>query len=78
MESLVRRVQMGATLQLPSVRLAAHAVETLEPGTLIRFGLSANTLAEWRVAGQQLALARAIRLDVRRAAHIESVVGVDQ
>ena len=75
---LVRRVQVGGSLQLPSVRLPARLVEGLQPGSLVNFSLSTHTPAEWRVAGLKLASARAIRKDARRSARIELAVGVDQ
>jgi flagellar motor switch protein FliM len=77
LEVLARRIRMGATLQLPSIRVPARSVEALEPGSLFSFGVSAHTLAEWRVAGLKLAVASAIRRDVRRAARIESVMGAE-
>jgi len=75
MEALVRRIRVGAALQLPPVRLPARLLETLEPGSLVRFNLSTKTLAEWRVAGKPLARAEAIRRDVHRAARMESAPG---
>lgn len=71
MESLVRRIRFGATLQSPAVRLAANLIETLEVGTIVRLGVPASAPGEWRVGGQCLAHARAIREGVRRAARIE-------
>ena len=79
MESLVRRVQMGATLQLPSVRLAAHAVETLEPGTLIALwplGQHPCGVARGRSATGLGARDPTLMSAARRTS--ESVVGVDQ
>ena len=78
MESLINLIHMGATLQLPSVRLPAVAIEALAPGDLLRFDLSSNTHAEWRVGGQQLAHARAIRQGAHRAARIEPAAGANQ
>jgi flagellar motor switch protein FliM len=70
-EASARRIRFGGTLQLPSVRIAASTIENLEPGTILRFDLPANTPAEWRVGGQKLAVAQAIRQGVHRAARIE-------
>ena len=78
MEVLVRRIRMGAALQLPSVRLPAASVENLELGSLIRLDLSANTAAEWRVAGQRLGHAQAIRQGAHRAARIEASVEAER
>jgi flagellar motor switch protein FliM len=71
MESAARRIQFGASLQLPTVRVAASALENLEPGTVLKFDLAANALPEWRVAGLPLATAQAIRQGPHRAARIE-------
>jgi flagellar motor switch protein FliM len=71
METAVRRIRFGGSLQLPTVRLAASAIENLEPGTILRFDLPANTPAEWRVGGQALSQAQAIRQGPHRAARIE-------
>jgi hypothetical protein len=78
MESLVRRIRIGATLQMPSMRLPAQLIETLEPGALLRFDLPAGASGEWRVAGQQMGRARAVRRGSLRAAFIESCLGGDQ
>ena len=67
-----RRIRFGATLQLPPVRLSAQAVQNLTPGALIRLDLPANTVPEWRVGGQCLRPAQAIRQGVFRGARMES------
>ena len=72
MEAAARRIRFGGALQMPTVRLPASSIENLEPGTVLRFDLSASTLAEWRVGGQALSRAQAIRMGARRAARIES------
>ncbi|MGA7106384.1 MAG: FliM/FliN family flagellar motor switch protein, partial [Terracidiphilus sp.] len=72
MESLVKRIRFGGTLQLPAVRLRASALEALEPGTVLRLGISAQTHAEWQVGGQRMARAQAIRQGAHRAARIEA------
>ena len=74
MEQASRRIRFGAALQLPSVRLAASDLESLEPGMVLRFDLPANTLAEWKVGGQALARAQAIRLGSHRGARIEKPI----
>ena len=55
MEASARHIRFGGSLQLPPVRLPASAIENLEPGTILRLDLPANTLPEWRVGGQRLA-----------------------
>ena len=71
MEASARRIRFGASLQLPTVRLAAREIENLEPGAVLRLDLPASTLPEWRVGGQALLLAEAIRHGAQRAARIE-------
>ena len=74
MEASVRRIRFGASLQLPTARMAASAIENLKPGTVLRLDVAANTLSEWRVGGQKLSLAQAIRQGEHRAARIERPV----
>jgi len=74
MEAAARKIRFGATLQLPSVRLSASAIENLEVGSVLRLDMPANTLPEWKVGGQTLSQAQAIRQGPHRAARIESHV----
>jgi flagellar motor switch protein FliM len=74
MEAAARRIHFGGCLQLPTVRLAASSIENLEAGTVLPLGLAANTLPEWRVGGQTLSKAQAIRQGTYRAARIEQPV----
>jgi flagellar motor switch protein FliM len=74
MEATARRIRFGSSLQLPTVRLAASEVENLEPGTVLRLNLPANTAPEWRVGGQLVSLAQAIRQGPHRAARIEHAI----
>ena len=71
MEATARRIRFGASLQLPAVRMAASDLENLKPGSVLRLDLAANTLSEWRVGGQTLCLAQAIRKGEHRAARID-------
>ena len=71
MAVVARRIRFGGSLQLPTVRLAASVIENLKPGAVLRLNLAANTLPEWRVGGQTLAAAQAIRQGAHRAARIE-------
>jgi len=71
METLARRISFGGSLQLPTVRVAASALENLEAGSVLRFDLPSNTLPVWRVGNQPLAGAQAIRQGHHRAARIE-------
>jgi flagellar motor switch protein FliM len=71
MEATARRILFGGSLQLPSVRLPASAIENLEVGTVLRLDQAANTLPEWRVGGQAISRAQAIRQGAQRAARME-------
>jgi len=70
MEAAVRQIRFGGALQLPALRIQANAIRGLEVGTILRLALSANTHAEWRVGGQHLVDAQAIRKGTHRAARI--------
>jgi flagellar motor switch protein FliM len=74
MEAAARRIRFGGALQMPSVRLAASDIENLEPGTILRFNLPANTLPVWKVGGQGIAQAQAIRTGPHRAARLETQI----
>jgi len=75
-EAVARRILFGCTLQLPTVRLAASAIEKLQPGDVMRLNVSADTLSELRVGGLPLLEARAMRHGVHRAARLErSIAG---
>ena len=71
MEASARRIRFGASLQLPTARIAASEIEHLEPGAVLRLNLPASTLPEWKVGGQALMLAQAIRQGAQRVARIE-------
>jgi flagellar motor switch protein FliM len=75
METSARRIRFGGALQLPPVRLPARTIESLEPGTVLRFDISATQLAEWRVGGQRLGSAQAIRQGAHRAARLQQQNG---
>src|ERR1700760_1372515 len=49
-----QRIRLGGSVQLPSVRIAAREIESLQPGQVLRLGLSSTVAAEWRVGGQRL------------------------
>ncbi|MGA2849000.1 MAG: FliM/FliN family flagellar motor switch protein [Terracidiphilus sp.] len=70
MEAMARRICFGGTLQLPSVRLTASALENLEPGSILRLDIPANTPPIWQVGGQPLSQAQAIRQGPHRAARM--------
>jgi flagellar motor switch protein FliM len=77
MEAATRRIRFGCSLQLPSVRVAASALENLAPGSLVRLNLPADTVPLWRVAGQPLLKAQAIRQGPHRAARIAQALAGD-
>jgi flagellar motor switch protein FliM len=54
--------------------VAASELENLEPGSIIRLNLPANTAPVWRVGGQTLSRAQAIRHGEHRAARIADPV----
>jgi flagellar motor switch protein FliM len=74
MGAAVRRIRFGCSLQLPTVRLAANALENLEVGSILRLNMAANALPLWQVGGQSLSHAQAIRQGPHRAARIERAI----
>lgn len=78
MEASARRIRFGGSLQLPPVRLPAKTIENLEPGTVLRLDLPANTHLEWTIGGQVLSTAQAIRQGAHRAARVESRIVGDE
>ena len=71
MEAAARKIRFGGSLQLPTFRLPASVLENLEPGTVLRLDVPANSSPEWRVGGQALSLGQAIRQGAHRAVRIE-------
>lgn len=67
-EAATRKIRMGGCLQLPSVRIAAAEIENLEPGKILRLGLSSVVPAEWRVAGRRIATAQVVQHGTHRGA----------
>jgi flagellar motor switch protein FliM len=78
MEAVARRIRFGCSLQLPTVRLAASAIESLRPGAVLRLNVAANALPEWRVGGQRLFVAQPFRQGSHRAARIAEPTVEDQ
>ncbi|MGA2652060.1 MAG: hypothetical protein ABSF28_16125 [Terracidiphilus sp.] len=70
METMARRIRFGGSLQLPVVRLSASMLENLEPGSILRLDVAANTAPIWQVGGQPLSEAQAIRQGPHRAARM--------
>jgi flagellar motor switch protein FliM len=71
MEAGARKIRFGGSLQLPAVRLAASTIENLQPGTVLRLDLPLNTMPEWRVGGQRLSQAQAVKQGAHRAARLD-------
>lgn len=78
LEAAARHIRLGGCLQLPSVRVAARAIEALKPGQILRLGLSGATPGEWRVGGQCLAVAEMVRQGAHRAARLQSPPKADR
>jgi flagellar motor switch protein FliM len=74
MELSARKIRFGGSLQLPTVRLSASAIENLEPGTVLRLDLPANTAPIWQVGGQHLSQAQAIRHGLHRGARLGQAI----
>jgi flagellar motor switch protein FliM len=70
-ESSARNIHFGCSLQLPTVSVRASEVENLAPGSILRLNLAANASPIWRVGGENLARAHAVRQGPHRAARIE-------
>jgi len=79
MEERAAKIGFGCSLQLPSVRIPAATLESLEPGMVLKLDIPANTQPVWRVGGQTLAEARALRQGPHRAAGIgREIRGIEQ
>ena len=78
-EAVARRIRFGCSLQLPTVRLAASALEDIHPGDVLRLDVGSSALSELRVAGLPLMRARAMRHGEHRAARMDGLIaGGDQ
>ncbi len=73
-ESAARGIHFGCSLQLPTVSVRASEIENLAPGSVLRLNLAANVSPLWRVGGENLAQAAAVRQGPHRAARIEMPV----
>jgi flagellar motor switch protein FliM len=75
MATAARQIPVGCSLQMPSVRLSAGILEQLQPGSILRLDLPANSKPFLRVGGQNLTSARAVRQGPHRAAVLEHHIG---
>jgi len=66
-----KKIPIGCSLQLPSVRISAETLEKLEPGSILRLDVPANSSPVWRVGGQDLVDARPMRMGPHRAASMQ-------
>lgn len=73
MLQLARKIRFGSSLQLPSVRVPARAIEELAPGTILPLGLAGTVAPLWSVGGQVLGQAQPVRHGVHRGARIEQI-----
>jgi flagellar motor switch protein FliM len=71
LEERVRRIRFGTSLQLPTVRVSAKAIENLTPGSVIRLDLPGRMSPLWCSGGQVLASAQAVRQGAHRGARVE-------
>lgn len=71
MDHLARGIPLGASLQLPPIRIPAPVIESLQPGALLEFNVPASTAPIWCVGGKALASASPVRQGLRRAAKLE-------
>ena len=70
----LEKAKIGSALQLPSTRVAAREIETLEPGKILRLPLAAHRAAEFRVAGVPLFRASPVSHGEHRGAHLTTQV----
>lgn len=73
MHERLGRVKLGASLQLPPVRLAARELEDLYEGRILKLPMMASHLAELRVAGVPLFEAYPVSHEEQRGAHLGQI-----
>ena len=74
---LVGETLVGNVLQFPPIRLSAHQIASLVPGTVLRLPLPRHSAAELRVGGLAFGRARPVRMGEHRAARMEPVTQVE-
>jgi flagellar motor switch protein FliM len=70
LEERLRHIRLRGALQLPSVRVPASELDALQPGSVVRLNLPADSLSELRIAGMPLFHAIPVRADQHRGAQI--------
>jgi len=76
-QTSAQRIRLGGSVQLPSVRIAAREIESLQPGHILRLGISSAVTAEWRIGGQHLGAAEVVQHGSHRAARLQSFTKVE-
>lgn len=74
---VVGETLVGSVLQFPPIRLSAHQIASLVPGTVLRLPLPRHSAAELRVGGLAFGRARPVRMGEHRAARMEPVTQVE-
>src|SRR5579883_840463 len=70
MQERLKLVKVGASLQLPPIRIQGRDLDALCEGQILRLPLMASRLAELRVAGVPLFEAHPVQMEEQRAAHL--------
>jgi len=70
----VGMAKVGVALQLPSSRVAAREIETLQEGTILSLSLAAHRAAELKVAGVPLFKASPVSHGEYRGAHLTTLI----
>jgi len=70
MVKLARQIAFGGSLQLPPVRIRAKEIEDLKVNSILPLGISATSLAEWRISGQRVSAGQPIRQGAYRAVRL--------
>ncbi|WP_109484656.1 flagellar motor switch protein FliM [Occallatibacter savannae] len=67
------RIRLGASVQLPSVRIATREIESLREGDVLRLGISTAVAAEWRVGGQELGTVEVVQHGTHRGGRLQEL-----
>jgi len=71
LQTLMAEAQFGAGLQLPTMRLNAHELSSLKPGTVLHLPLPSQAMAVLRVGGLPIFHAQPVRSGEHRGAQIQ-------
>jgi flagellar motor switch protein FliM len=64
------QIEFGASLQLPSVRIATRDLENLEPGSVLRLALSSDSRSQFVIGGIPVFEAQPVSQGEHRAAYL--------